>query len=393
MAISKSYGISVVSQGNIRPIIPRKDMGWKITAYSSRYGYNNYPQICKRILENSPTGKFCRNLHVKHLVGVGFEEEGLNRTKLNFLSNGLTGKRVLRQMALSLANHNFFALHVNYNVNGQPTTITPVVPHYLRKGLQDSFGRTNKVAIYHDWLHDRYDLPENHNYNLVQYYDVFNDNPNVVREQIQRAGGIQNYKGQIFVDWGDYNVYPTAVYDPVLPQMIAEWGITLHNQDRVESNFTASQVFAFSEKFQNNEERTRINNLLAQRKQGDIVVLDGVPEGVFRNIPLNHATNEKLFSHTAESARRSIIQSFGQPFALHSEFKSGGLSSTGQEMQMAYYQYNLHTEDDRTRISEALSRVMMNYWKPELAGLKWNIQPITFDLIENVNPSTDNITE
>lgn len=69
-------------------------------------------------------------------------------------------------------------------------------------------------------------------------FPVFNPSPDVVQLQIQAAGGIEFYKGQIlYISRAGRNAYPLPLVDVVLTDMSTDEGLSNVNNRNVRNNF------------------------------------------------------------------------------------------------------------------------------------------------------------
>ena len=366
-----------------------RDLGYKIIRNDSQFfRYNDYPTTTRRILEGSYTGAACRRLRKNFIIGQGFEDETLNRIKIGY--GGLTAKKLLSLIAHDLSTYEYYGFHTNFNLKGEVTQILRLNPEHLRKGLTDSFGVNATVAIFNDWLQDRMDTPDRMNVSMIDHIPVFDGDIETVFMQMQKAGGIHSYKGQVYVNWGEDEIYPKVIYDAVLLDMLSEGRLRSYNYDRVDKGFTAQHIFFLGPEMEAADlKRLKKDAKTALRE--DIAFMPGLSKDQVYAHDLSPNNFAETFTKTEESSRHSIIRSFLQPFALHSEDRGGSLGNSGTELVSAYQQYNSITQADREKISEDLSMIFANYFKEDLRGRDWSIKPLEFEL--NVNQSSNSTAE
>ena len=129
-----------------------------------------------------------------------------------------------------LGNWGGYALHVNYNVIGEIIEINHIPFENCRLGEEDDNGYSSKIAVFPDWTgkKKRNNKILKPTVESIEYLDRFNPDREVIMSQIERAGGIYEYNGQVlwFSSAGKQE-YPKAIYDSVVTQMSTEEGLSL----------------------------------------------------------------------------------------------------------------------------------------------------------------------
>jgi len=173
------------------PIIKRLPSRRDRTDDIQTYDVDNlYPQRMEEIARTSPITKSCIRVFSKFIEGKGFEDENINRIKIN--RRGTTVRDLLRVGSKSWAHNQGFATHFNYNMLGEIAEITPLFFKYVRMGIADRLGRIKTLAFSPNWEQDPEKIRKE-----VQHFPVFDPSPDTVLSQIEKAEGIQNYPGQI----------------------------------------------------------------------------------------------------------------------------------------------------------------------------------------------------
>ena len=167
---------------------------------------NNYPERVERIINNSATAKPSAKLFRKYIVGKGFDGS-LNNFVVNKLK-GITLRKFLTKLAESYSKHNGAFIHVNVNLDCKITSIDVLPFSHCRVGKKDDKKYSGKIIVYDNW--DQVDGKIDKN--KFDDIDVFNLNPAVVKAQIEKAGGIDKYKGQVFYFNPDETIYPLSSY-------------------------------------------------------------------------------------------------------------------------------------------------------------------------------------
>lgn len=79
------------------------------------------------------------------------------------------------------------------------------------------------------------------NEKTIERINVFNPDPDIVLEQIENAGGIDSYKGQVL--WMSLDgkfIYPTASYDSAITEISTDEGLGNVKMRNVRNNFLVS---------------------------------------------------------------------------------------------------------------------------------------------------------
>lgn len=340
---------------------------------------NAYPKRTKQILEASPTALACRNLFCRFVKGNGFIDESLNQIITH--PNGQRLFQLLNLIIKDYANHGYFAVHFNYNLLGQITTMTRVEPLHLRLGVPDSYGVTNYVALWDSWTGKSQMTPDPI---PVHYVDLYSKNPEHVLLQIDRDGGIENYKGQVFVYMGDDLSYPMPLYGSVLREMQTEEAIGKYNFNQLEKGFIAKHVISYEGEF--TDDRRKMVKREFRKMSGpqgdDIIVIDGVGVNGVRVDALNHSHKDNLYGETEAAVRAKIMRAWGQNPILHGDFRPGSLGQS-TEIQNAFQFYNLATVDYRDMFSRTLTEIMERFINR--VDSDFLLSPLTFE--ENGNGS------
>ena len=367
-----------------------RDLGWKIIRYNSEWGNNNdYPTTIREILERSYTACSCRSFHKKFIVGQGFEDESLNKIKVNF--QGLTAKKLLEKIAHSLSTYGYYGLNISYNLGGEISQIKPINSEFIRKGLTDTYGNTPMIAVYNDWQQRRLDTPERANMGNIDYINTFIPDKEVIAQQVAKVGNIHSYKGQMFVNWGeDADPYPKVFYDSVLYDMIAEHRMRSNNFERVYKNFSVQHLFFMDTNLGKEEAAAFQNGAREVMRNNDVAFMHNVNPEMVKGFPLSPSDSNQAYEYSEKSSRHAIIRAYTQPFALHSEQRGSSLSDSGMELVSAYQQYNSTTAAEREKITEDLEEIFSHFFNANLQNRDWKIKPLEFMLESRTSTSNAN---
>ena len=113
------------------------------------YGNNNlYPQHLKRIVQASGTATLCLNRYAKFVEGFGF---GVELATMPVNEEGVTVDDLLHDVAGDLCEFGGFAIHVNYNILGEITSLHHVPFEYARLEMKDDAGYVSHIKVSEYW--------------------------------------------------------------------------------------------------------------------------------------------------------------------------------------------------------------------------------------------------
>jgi hypothetical protein len=316
---------------------------------------NNYPARIDNIISHSGTATSCVNLYAKFIIGDGFKDKKFWKSKIN--EDGLTIDKLLRYLAKDYAKHHGFAIHIGYNILLKKAEFTYVPFAWCRKGELDDELYSGKIIVYNNW-----DKSVNEKINKAKFvsYDIYNSNEAVVAYQIEKAGGIEKYRGQIFYFSNSEDVYPRSPIDPVLEDCQTDAEIKAFRLRDVTTNFMASHMIEYPYEFESENEREqelkRWENMQGSRQACKMNVVENplLADGKtsIKVTKFDNQTNDKQFESTVRTTKDSIIECFGQPPILLGVAVAGKLGTSG-EIADAFEFYNNYTLQDRRVFEEA----------------------------------------
>lgn len=338
------------------------------------YGeHNGYPTRMARILHASPVGVACRNKLVEFLVGRGFEDPTHNEIVIN--RRGETLLDLAEWMACDLADYNSFHIMCVYNLNGQIDSLLRVDPEHVRKSSPDSFGYSPRVIIHNNWYYDNYAKAE---YGVSPEYKVDVFNPRHVPAQIEHAGGIRSWNGQVLSYWGKVETYPRTIYDSVVHDLATNAYMGVKAKVDLEKGYMAGTIISVKEKMTKKERGDFLQDIAhIQGPDGNrILLIDGVDEKVEVDfIQTNFSDGQ--FTLTDQRVRRVIMNAFQQLPILHGEDRANAISADGKAIETAFDFYNQQTLKMRSIISKNISKLMRLFRNPIEDGFM--IEPLTFE--------------
>lgn len=374
----------------------RIESNFWLTYKIQTFGNDNlYPQNIMQIVGASGTAVLCLSRYEKFIEGYGFDNEELSKMKVSRM--GSTMDDLLKSVADDLSKFGGFALHCNYNVFGKVAEVNHIPFEQCRLEEVDDAGYVGHIKVHPDWKGEKTRNGKRIflNRDTVVSFPVFNPEPSVVMAQIEAAGGIDNYKGQIlWVSMAGPFQYPTPIFDAVVTEISTDEGLGNIKYRNVRNNFLVSCMMVakkgaprMNEDTGEYEERQMISDEDLKQFQGDtkggkILYVELESDEDEPKIVQFPARNfDKEFSTTDTSVIERIYAQFHQE--LFYAIRIGKLGFSGQVMQDAYEYYAGEVTTEQRFIERAFSRVFSNWYEPIVGD--FSIQPLKYISAENNN--------
>lgn len=322
--------------------------------FVKKYDFDNiYPQRVNDIVNDSGTAKTCLKLNEKFVFGGGLKDIDFYKNKVN--SKGETSDKFTRKLIKDYGKYGGVAIHVNYNGLYQKREVS-IIPFEFCRLVPESDARHGMIEVYDDWgmtKHKKFDKNE------IIYINSYD--PAKVEQEVEQAGGWENYKGQVF--YSPKNEYPLAPFDAVLEDMLTEAQLKKFKHSTATDNFLASHLLIVGES--ESEEDAELFDQNLRDFQGG--------EGAGRLLVVEKANNESpielkkieiqnydgLYEYTENSSRDAILKMFLIPPVLL--LRVAGSLGTSKEISDAFDYYNGVTSDDRLVIEEILIEIFTNF--------------------------------
>lgn len=334
---------------------------------------NAYPQRMLELVAGSPTAKECWNKRAKFIGGNGFAEKNLGKQIIN--SRGLTLAKLDKAISEDKGLFRGFGIHVNYNANLQIAELNYVRFEDIRMGNTDSPELRGKFVIYNDWGRKTWKNIMRSKFHILS---PFNPDAEVVKAEMEEAGGIEEYKGQLFYFNPEVDDYPLIEADSVWEDFETEAGIKTFNNREVTTGFLPSTMLFMKSRREdgdlNDTDKSAYSSQPSQLER-DLGVFQGAKsaqkiivieyedeESKPEFKPYDIQNNDKLFESTERSVEARIIKGFSVPKALITNEKHGGLNNNGSEKKEAIREFNDITSPDRNDIAEVYATLFANFY-------------------------------
>lgn len=352
------------------------------------YGYNNlYPQDIKAIVACSESGMTCMRRRIDFIQGNGFKDVVFAEMPVN--NQGDTADDILQSITDDLGSWDGFAIHVNYNLLGEIVEINHIPFENCRLEEEDDLGNITRIAVFPDWSgkkrrNGKILKPTKEN---VEYIHRFNPTISVVMAQIEAAGGIEYYKGQIF--WfssAGINEYPKAIYDSVVTQLSTEEGLGNISYRNTRCNFLPSGFFITRKGQDTDNEDGFIDSNESIQKSLELIQSDE-KTGVVLNIEVEHEEEipqfkpfegrnyDKDFTVTSDTACEKIYAAFSQE--VWHRLRKGSIGFSSDIMRDAYDVYSSTTGPERRMIERAFDKIF-KHWHQQVPTTDFTVQPLKY---------------
>lgn len=368
------------------------------------YGEDNlYPQTFRNILAASSTGAECLDRFADFIEGNGFRDAPFSESVVN--RKGDTADDIHALVCRDVAYYNGLALHVNYNIYGDIVELHHVPFENCRLVESDDSGYVGNIAIHPDWSGQKTRggkvikvAKEN-----IDYIDAFNPDKRVVAAQIEAAGGIEYYKGQVlWVSLSGKDIYPTGKGDRVVTEMSTDEGLANVKYRNVRNNFLPAAMI-FTKKGTNitfDQDGNEIDSMddddsfsdSLLQLQGDTncgklmeVTLE-TDEDKPEVVSLNSQNYDKEFTVTDTSVTERIYSAFGQePWYC---IRIGKVGFSGDILEDAFEYYNSIVSKQQRLIERTFARVFRHFYETVNASNDFSVEPLKY--VRNAGVSNNN---
>lgn len=343
------------------------------------YGEDNlYPQTLKNIISASPTGSECADRFADFIEGNGFREVLFSEYVVN--RKGDTADDIHALVCRDIADYGGLSLHVNYNVFGEIVELQHIPFENCRLVEEDDNGYVSKIAIHPDWSGQKTRKGEKIKVSKenIDYIDVFNPIKSVVLTQIEAAGGIEYYKGQVlWVSMAGKQTYPTGKGDRVATEMSTDEGLSNVKYRNVRNNFLPAGMVITRKgsSISYDEEGNEIKDETQSEDSGfsdTILTLQGdvnankileveieSEEEEPKFVPITTQNYDKEFTVTDVSVVERIYSAYGQePWYC---IRIGKVGFSGDILEDAFEYYNSIVSKQQRLIERTFDRIF-KYW-------------------------------
>ena len=365
---------------------------------------NLYPQTLRNIIAASSTGSECAERYANFIEGNGFKDIRFSEYVVN--RKGDTVDDILALVCPDVGDFDGMSLHVNYNIFGEICELNYVPFENCRLLEEDSNGYVAKIAVHPDWSgkKTRAGKPLQVKKENIDFIDVFNPRKEVVLAQIEAAGGIEYYKGQIlWLSGGGKNVYPRSRADRVVTEMSTDEGLANVKFRNVRCNFFASGMIITKKgtsaiklddngnPIEDENEDTGFSDTIIQL-QGDtnagklLEVTLNSDEEKPEFVDLSSKNYDKEFSVTDASVVERIYSAYGQePWYC---IRIGKVGFSGDILEDAFEYYNSIVSKQQRMIERAFQKIFDGWYEVANPSNDYSVEPLKY--VRNATVSNNN---
>lgn len=341
---------------------------------------NDYPTMIELLVGGSATAKACAGVIADFIYGKGFSLEAearatarQQRTRFRKDTLYINDKRetpndLLKKVARSLSYHKGVFVQVNYNQLFQKTSVQVLPYRYCRLGARDSNNYRGKVLYYENWdnLQDKKEVDKN-----VKAIDLYDPSPKVIQEQVDAAGGWDNYKGQVyFLNLDRNDSYPLAWADVVLLDCESEMLSTKYTRNGFKKGFFGTYAFVTST--MNSDEdredfRDNLRNSIGVEAEQSVFHFelemkgDKLEDQVLVK-PIESNVKADLFEYADKKTANNIRKTYGNIPPVLIDFVEGKLGNTsGDSLKEARIFMQEQMQEERQDVQEMFEELFDNF--------------------------------
>lgn len=343
---------------------------------------NDYPTMIELLVGGSATAKACAGVIADFIYGKGFSLEAearatarQQRTRFRKDTLYINDKRetpndLLKKVARSLSYHKGVFVQVNYNQLFQKTSVQVLPYRYCRLGARDSNNYRGKVLYYENWdnLQDKKEVDKN-----VKAIDLYDPSPKVIQEQVDAAGGWDNYKGQVyFLNLDRNDSYPLAWADVVLLDCESEMLSTKYTRNGFKKGFFGTYTFVTST--MNSEDREEFrdnlrNSIGVEAEQSvfhfELEMKGDKLEDQVLVKPIESNVKADLFEYADKKTANNIRKTYGNIPPVLIDFVEGKLGNTsGDSLKEARIFMQEQMQEERQDVQEMFEELFDNFAEP-----------------------------
>jgi hypothetical protein len=356
------------------------------------FGENNdYPQLMEKLIDGSVTAKSSANVYAKFLAGDGFENEEINKIQIGTDSRGkkITIQSLLRQVTNSISRNQGAYIFCSITAEGviKKSSLKPF--KNCRYGSPDETNYSPMILVYDNWEKDKRKKSKKE----PKVFNVFNLDDAALTSQINKAGGVKRFKGQIYSLFTDNRFfYPLSTFDSSYLDCDTEAQLALFRNRQVRNGFFKKTIIRIASGGTEKEQEELVASLrksLGPDGDGLWVVEDEVDENGelsdktgYAVDQLDDTINDEKFKDWPIDVSNNIRKDAKNIPKVLIDYESGKLGSgSGEVIVKATNYYNAITKDDRTEVSEAFEEIFTNFDNETLKNnTNWKIKPL--NLIE-----------
>ena len=326
---------------------------------------NLYPQELRAIVMASPNARGCYERRTNYIEGDGLASQAISETVCNRRGDKFDDIHAL--CAADLALYEGVALHVNYTIEGKIASVAHIPFENCRLEEPDEHGIIHHIVVHPDWTgkQTRAGNAVKVNDENVMRFHTFNPDPLVVQREIEQAGGIAMYHGQVLYKTnGGVNAYCTPRIDASLTDISTDEGLVNVNYRNVRFNFLSSGLL-WVKKGAGNDTTDDALVQAIENLQGDThackigVCFGETDEDKPELIPFAGDNQDGKYVNTTESVISNIYAAFNQE--LFYRLRSGSIGFSGELAEQVRFEYCQQVTKEQRFLSR-IYKTIIEHW-------------------------------
>lgn len=327
---------------------------------------NLYPQELRAIVMASPNARGCYERRANYIEGDGIASQLLSDTVCNRRGDNFDDIHSL--CSADIALYEGVALHINYTIEGKIASITHIPFENCRLEEADENGVVRHIVVHPDWSGKltRNGNAVKVNEENVLRFNTFNPDPEVVQKEIEEAGGIALYHGQVlYRSTEGLNAYCTPRIDSSLTDISSDEGIANVNYRNVRFNFLAGGLL-WVKKSAGNESTEEALISAIENLQGDThackigVCFGETDEDKPELISFAGENQDGKYVNTTESVVSNIYAAFNQD--LFYRLRNGSIGFSGELATQVKLEYCEQVSKEQ-RMLARIYRTIAEHWQ------------------------------
>lgn len=333
-------------------------------------GTNNLrPNEIEYAINNSPVAIQCANTYKAFLIGAGFSNFDNDLSLYGWET--YTINDLLGDICESVSRHGGAFIHVTYDGNLNKRSFKVLPYQNCRIGLSDDTGYISTITYRPlGWtLHNQFNGYRSQRKNNKQVYVTYNTDKAVLSQQVELAGGIEKFAGQVlYFRLSDKYPYSQSLLEPAIECALADGELNRYYHNLVRGGFQDVKLIKYK-RFKSQEAldkfKSNINKMVGSRNANSVMLVQDdftsqTPDGTFRTENLGTDVNAGKYQHIEDVASSKLRRSFlNIPHQLIEQVP-GKLASTSELME-AIAIYNTYTADHRNRVERLCQNLLDGY--------------------------------
>jgi len=333
-----------------------------------RWGRNNaFPQTLKTLIQKSGNSNPAVERTATFYMG---EIQEIYEELIH--PNGVTLFDVIKVCSTELAMFGGFAIHVNYNINGDIVNFRPLNITDLRFNQLDELNYSSKIGYHCDFGRnspiDRM-IPAILTSGSIRWFNRFNPNRETVKEQIKTAGSLSKFGGQVlYYSNTGMSMYPTPPLLPQINYVLSDVENSILVRKETATGFINSYIVKTTLDSED-ETLAAFEEALTQaqgaRGSGKIITFSGLaPEDVNSTMlePISGSSGSTTIIDSAQKTydldKSAVLSAYLIPPILGGNNSKAVFSST--ELKDAYFVFNAITKSDRAILQNKINSILKN---------------------------------